>query len=91
MWKSVEGSAEIAQTVIGVAQAAQSTASGATETQASAQELSRMAAELQQLVGQFKVAETGTRVTRGTTSKKGGHAQIGVRPYTNGHDAEVRI
>lgn len=49
------GSREIAENVMGVAQAARSTTEGASNTKSSADELARMASELQRLVTKLKV------------------------------------
>ncbi len=48
-----KGSADISQTIVGVAQAAEETTKGATETQTASRELSRMANSLHQLVSKF--------------------------------------
>jgi len=53
--EAAKGSSEIADNILGVAQAAKSTSSGASDTQRASAELSRMAAELQRLLGQFRV------------------------------------
>jgi hypothetical protein len=52
--EAAKASADIAQNIIGVAQAAQSTSGGAADSQRAAAELARMATELQALVGQFR-------------------------------------
>jgi methyl-accepting chemotaxis protein len=51
--EAANGSAEIARTITGVAQAARETATGANDTQKAAALLSRMALDLQTLVSQF--------------------------------------
>src|SRR5665213_1852695 len=52
--EAAKGSADIAENITGVAQAARSTATGAGESQKASTELSHLAAGLQNLVAQFK-------------------------------------
>jgi methyl-accepting chemotaxis protein len=52
--EATTGSAEIAENIVQVAQAAQSTAEGASNTQVSSHELARMAQALQRLVAEYK-------------------------------------
>ena len=54
--EAAHGTADIAKTITGMAEAAQSTATGATDSQGAASSLSQMASELQSLVGQFRLA-----------------------------------
>jgi methyl-accepting chemotaxis protein len=56
---AARGSGEVARSMGAVAQAVQGTSTGAAETRRSAEELSRMALALQELVGRFKIVETG--------------------------------
>jgi methyl-accepting chemotaxis protein len=56
--EAARGSAEIAQNVAGVAQAARSTTDGVNDTRASAHALARMAVDLQTLVSRFKVSSS---------------------------------
>jgi methyl-accepting chemotaxis protein len=71
-----QGTAEIAKSITGVAQAAQHTSEGAVRTQRSAEELGRLAGDLRDLVSRFKYEEggasrngTGPRVSKPSYAK----------------------
>jgi methyl-accepting chemotaxis protein len=57
--EAAQGSGEITSNISGVAQAAESTSHGAADTQKAAQQLVETSTELRQLVGQFKIKESG--------------------------------
>jgi methyl-accepting chemotaxis protein len=52
--EGAKGGSQVAENIVGVAQAAKSTTQGASDTQTAAGELARMAAELQKVVVQFR-------------------------------------
>jgi methyl-accepting chemotaxis protein len=68
--EAAQGSGEITSNISGVAQAAESTSHGAADTQKAAQQLVNTSTELRQLVGQFKIKESGDRTGSRSPSRE---------------------